>query len=81
MRIITNKQYDAICDIVKDLQKENEALKKEIEDMKLERIRTEGKLRRVDDERTALIRFITTCKTTSVLDFPNSKKNSEDKIY
>ena len=80
MKILTNTQYDAICDIIMDLRKENEALKKEIKDLKLERIRTEGKLRRVDGERTALIRFITTCKTTSVLDFPNSKKNSEDKF-
>lgn len=27
MRILTNRQYDAICDIVSDLQKENEDLK------------------------------------------------------
>ena len=30
MRIITNRQYDAICDIVSDLQKENEDLKAKI---------------------------------------------------
>lgn len=30
MRILTNRQYDAICDIVSDLQKENEDLKAKI---------------------------------------------------
>ena len=30
MRIITKTQYDAICDIVTDLQKENEELKAKI---------------------------------------------------
>lgn len=30
MRILTRKQYDAICDIVTDLQKENEELKAKI---------------------------------------------------
>lgn len=34
MKILTNAQYNAICDIVSDLQKENEDLKKQVHILK-----------------------------------------------
>ena len=75
MRILTNRQYDAICDIVSDLQKENEDLKAKIakkdealtyvNDMLFERTEEVSRLRR-QVERDFNRRFI--------IDFPSTIK-------
>ena len=69
MRILTNKQYDAICDIVMDLKKENEQLKKE-------KARAERDLR---DLQRFCMNFAADQSKKSI-DFPNSYKSYEDKF-
>ena len=74
MKILTSEQYNAICDIVMDQKREIERLTKENEDLRLERIRISSRLNNTESKLCSLIRFVSSCKTTSVLDFPNSKK-------
>lgn len=81
MKILTNTQYDAICDIVMDQKREIERLTKENEDLRIEKIRISRRLDNTESKLYSMIRFVSSCKTTSVLDFPNSKKNSEDKLF
>ena len=70
MRILTNKQYDAICEIVMDQ-------KKEIEQLRKEKARAERDLK---DLQRFCMNFASDQSKRS-LDFPNSYKSYEDKIY
>lgn len=63
MKIITNLQYDAICDIVIGLQKENEALKKQVSFLERQNQFLTG-LMKVEDK--------------TQIDFPNSHRKENE---
>lgn len=71
MKILTNTQYEAIVDLVRDLQKENKTLKRE-------RDLAQRDLR---DLQNFIIAFAADCnKKSTTIDFPNSHKSYEDKF-
>ena len=63
MKILTNLQYDAICEIVKGLQKENEELKKQI-----------AFLERQNQFLTGLMKV----EDNTQIDYPNSHRKEND---
>lgn len=70
IRIITQNQYDAICDIVTDLQKENEKLRKENKRLSID----------LRDLQNFCMNFAADQKAKAI-DFPNSYKSYEDKLF
>lgn len=71
MKILTNTQYEAIVDLVRDLQKENKTLKRE-------RDLAQRDLR---DLHNFIIAFAADRNKKSItIDFPNSHKSYEDKF-
>lgn len=78
-RILTSAQYDAICDIVTDLQKENEKLKAQIA-KKEEIIDYLNKKVFASNER--YVTMLKNMRTTELdVDFPATTKQPEDKFY
>lgn len=63
MRILSKTQYDAICDIVIGLQKENEALKKQVSFLERQNQFLTG-LMKVEDNKQ--------------IDFPNSHRKENN---
>lgn len=97
MRILTRTQYDAICDIVTDLQKENEDLKKENAALNVKLANKGVTIDYLNDKlfkRTEqLIKLQNFCKHYDVfvpidpktqlfdIDFPATTKQPEDKLF
>lgn len=97
MRILTRTQYDAICDIVKDLQKENEDLKRENAALNVKLANKGVTIDYLNDKlfkRTEqLMKFQGYCKSQGFLfllipehkffdlDFPATTKQPEDKLF
>ena len=73
---ISRKRYELICEIVVDQDKKIKELQNTIDDMKIERIHTNAIMNRINNERSGLIRFISskTIKSIQDIDFPNSEK-------
>ena len=55
---ISRKRYELICEIVVDQDKKIKELQNTIDDMKIERIHTNAIMNRINNERSGLIRFI-----------------------
>lgn len=79
MRIITNRQYDAICEIVSDLQKENEDLKSKLEKKEEALTYVNNKLFERNRQYSELTKRLYDRGICLVLDFPNtSASEAED---
>lgn len=74
MKILTNRQYDAICDIVIDLQKENEDLKIKLAKKDEALTYVNSKLFERTDECSRLRRQVERDFNRRSLDFPSTIK-------
>lgn len=81
MRIITKRQYDAICDIVTDLQKENKKLKKSLKAKEKMLSYTNQKLSESNRKYINLCHRLAESGICYVLDFPAITKQPEDKLF